>query len=256
MTSLRDLNLRETPVSDLTPLQGLKLKILAMVDSRVSDVSPLRGMALEKVSLTPTNVAKGLDVLRGMESLKTIGVGFAKTEIFPAAEFWERYDKGEFDPDRRAAEYVLSIGGTVRVEGDHREIKAVAELPHGALRLTLVGLQNNGQVADAGLAALKDCKNLEIIYLFFDRQVTDAGLAHLKDCKTITQLHLQGTAVTDAGLACFKDSKIIAALYVSGSQITDTGLAHFKNCLDMTHLYLGHTEVTDMGLVQVKAYRI
>ncbi len=34
------------------------------------------------------------------------------------------------DPDRRAAEYVLSIGGTVRI-GQDRAVRAVAELPQG-----------------------------------------------------------------------------------------------------------------------------
>jgi formylglycine-generating enzyme required for sulfatase activity len=159
------------------------------------------------------------------------------------------------EADRRAAEYVLSLDGMVKLHGEDKEIKAAADLPQDPFRLTLVDLHGNMQVTDAGLAVFKDCKNLKIIYLFYAGQVTDAGLAHFKNCKTITQLHLQGTAVTDAGLAYFKDSKIITDLYLDGSQITDTGLAHFKNCIDMTHLGLWNTEVTDMGLVQVKDYK-
>jgi Leucine-rich repeat (LRR) protein len=96
MTSLRDLCLQEMPVSDLTPLQGLKLRGLALVNSQVSDLSPLRKMELHYISLTPRNIIKGLDVLRDMKSLETIGVGYSSAESFPAAEFWERYDKGEF----------------------------------------------------------------------------------------------------------------------------------------------------------------
>jgi hypothetical protein len=96
MTSLRDLILHQMPALDLTPLQGLKLRHLALLNSQVPDLSPLRGMELQTATLTPRKITKGLDVLRDMKSLKTIGVGNAKTEIFPAAEFWERYDKGEF----------------------------------------------------------------------------------------------------------------------------------------------------------------
>jgi formylglycine-generating enzyme required for sulfatase activity len=96
MTTLRDLILQEMPVSDLTPLQGLKLRWLAMVNNQVSDLSPLRGMELNAIGLTPKNISKGMDILRDMTSLKTIGVGFDKAKYLPAAAFWERYDKGEF----------------------------------------------------------------------------------------------------------------------------------------------------------------
>jgi hypothetical protein len=40
------------------------------------------------------NLTRGVDLLRGMESLTTIGIDHGK--LLPAAEFWERYDKGEF----------------------------------------------------------------------------------------------------------------------------------------------------------------
>ena len=36
----------------------------------------------------------GLDILRDMKTLKTIGVDWSQS--WAAAEFWERYDKGEF----------------------------------------------------------------------------------------------------------------------------------------------------------------
>lgn len=55
-----------------------------------SDVA--QGMALEEVHLTPKNITEGLDILRKMESLITIGISFA--DAWPAAEFWPRYDKG------------------------------------------------------------------------------------------------------------------------------------------------------------------
>jgi serine/threonine protein kinase len=156
------------------------------------------------------------------------------------------------DPDRRAAEYVLSIGGFVKVNDQEQEIHANADLPREPFRLTVVDLADNHRVTDAGLAVLKDCRNLKIIALYFDRQVTDAGLAHFKDCKTITQLHLQNTAVTDAGLAYFKDCKNITDLYLGGPQITDTGLACFKDCKALGLLCLSNTRVSNAGLAHLK----
>src|SRR5262245_25245681 len=108
-------------------------------------------MPLEDVRLTPKNITRGLDLLRNMKGLKTIGIAW--DQAWPAAEFWERYDKGEFgkaadkrDPDRRAAEYVLSIGGTVRVDGNDSAIGAKGDLPAGAFRLTHVCINQNKQV--------------------------------------------------------------------------------------------------------------
>ena len=31
-----------------------------------------------------------------MKSLKTIGIHYSPEKTWPAADFWERYDKGEF----------------------------------------------------------------------------------------------------------------------------------------------------------------
>ena len=81
-------------VQDLGPLKGLPLKELAVHKTGVTDLSPLQGMELEKIHLTPQNITQGLNILRDMQSLKTIGIDY--NQAWPAAEFWERLDKGEF----------------------------------------------------------------------------------------------------------------------------------------------------------------
>jgi hypothetical protein len=53
-------------------------------------------MELEDIRLTPKKISQGMDILRDMESLKTIGLNADSTQVWPAAEFWARYDKGEF----------------------------------------------------------------------------------------------------------------------------------------------------------------
>ncbi len=92
---LRHLGISRTNVTDLAPLKGMvTLKRLGLADTgRLTDLSPLIGMQLDDISLTPKNITQGLDILRAMKSLKIIAIGGA---FLPAAEFWERYDKGEF----------------------------------------------------------------------------------------------------------------------------------------------------------------
>lgn len=63
--------------------------------SGIADLTPLRGMPLQDIRLTPKNITQGMDILRDIKSLKTIGIEW--DQAWPAAEFWERYRKGEFD---------------------------------------------------------------------------------------------------------------------------------------------------------------
>jgi hypothetical protein len=70
------------------------LKSLYIYATGITDLTPVQGMPLEEIRLTPKNITRGLDILRAMKSLKTIGIQW--TQTWPAAEFWERYDKGEF----------------------------------------------------------------------------------------------------------------------------------------------------------------
>jgi formylglycine-generating enzyme required for sulfatase activity/uncharacterized membrane protein len=157
------------------------------------------------------------------------------------------------DTDRRAAEYVLSIGGTVRVDDGDRDIRAgQGELPAGVFRLTYVDLSGNKQVTDSGLAACKGCKNLTTLALDGCKQITDAGLAHFKDCKDLTSLNLNDTQVSDAGLIHLKDCKALTALWLARTKVSDVGLAHFKDCKNLTQLYVAGTRVGDEGLIHFK----
>jgi serine/threonine protein kinase/Leucine-rich repeat (LRR) protein len=162
-----------------------------------------------------------------------------------------KQDAPASEADRKAAEYTVSLGGTVRVEGQDREIRAAAELPKGALRLSLVALPGNKQVSEAGLAVFKDCKNLTYLDLNAT-PVTDKALEHFKGCKNLTHLDLNGTQVSDKGLAHFDGCKNITYLGLFGTKVADEGLAHFKDCKNLTHLDLNATPVTDKGLAALK----
>jgi serine/threonine protein kinase/Leucine-rich repeat (LRR) protein len=80
--------------ADLSALEGMPLEHLMFASSRVSDLSPLRGMKLTEIGFSPKHISRGMDVLRQMASLKTISVAGMR---YPPAEFWKKYDAGEFD---------------------------------------------------------------------------------------------------------------------------------------------------------------
>jgi len=83
-------------LKDLEFLRGMSLKTLMIPDTAVTDLTLLKGMQLKDIRLTPKNITQGLDMLRDMKSLKTIGTSWGDDKAWPAEQFWDRYDKGEF----------------------------------------------------------------------------------------------------------------------------------------------------------------
>ena len=156
------------------------------------------------------------------------------------------------DSDRRAAEYVLSIGGSVHIRENGKEIMAASELPMEAFELTNVSLGHNAKVSDVGLANLKDCNHLKQLNLAAT-PVTDAGLAHFRNCKSLIFLALNSTQISDAGLGYFTDNKNLTKLGLSNTKVSDAGLAHFQGCNNLTDLDLTNcTQVGDAGLSHFK----
>jgi formylglycine-generating enzyme required for sulfatase activity len=93
---LGSVQLGHTRVSDagLAHFKGVRLRKVWIEKTGITDLTPLQDMPLDEVRFTPKNIVKGLGILRDMKSLKTIGIEW--NQAWPAAEFWERYDKGEF----------------------------------------------------------------------------------------------------------------------------------------------------------------
>ncbi|MBY0525409.1 MAG: protein kinase [Gemmataceae bacterium] len=76
-------------VYDLSPLKGMPLTWLNLDNTPVKDLTPLQGMNLQKILFNPKIVTKGMEYLRQMKSLTNLN-------DLPPAEFWKRYDAGEF----------------------------------------------------------------------------------------------------------------------------------------------------------------
>jgi len=92
--SLTRLVCGENQISDLSPLGGMPLMRLSIEGNQISDLSPLAGMPLTHLIFSPATVNQGIEVIRNMNTLQSIGI--RRHHYMPAAEFWERYDAGEF----------------------------------------------------------------------------------------------------------------------------------------------------------------
>jgi tRNA A-37 threonylcarbamoyl transferase component Bud32 len=182
------------------------------------------------------------------------------------------------DPDRAAAEYVLSLGGVVLVRGVDSEITAAADLPAGRFELTGLALHHNQKVTDRELVCLKGCRHLtqldlsgtpvgdpglmhlagsdKLAILDLDlTAVSDTGLANLENCTGLVHLGLRRTQVTDKGLACFARCTGLETLNLDNTAVADQGLKHLAGNKNLVELYLRGTQITDRGLAGFKDSR-
>jgi serine/threonine protein kinase len=158
------------------------------------------------------------------------------------------------DQERRAAEWVLSLGGAVRVRvrGEEKEIDAAGKLPAESFELLVIKLHKPPPVGDAGLGRLEGLTNLTGLYLT-GQDISDAGLVHLKGLTNLRGLGLfSNPRVTDAGLAQLANLTYLADLDLNGTGITDAGLVHLQRMTNLTVLNFMGARVTGSGFVHLK----
>ena len=153
----------------------------------------------------------------------------------------------EFASDRLAAEWVLSILGTVRVNDVGLDLKAISELPAKPFRLTTVDLSENPSVTTAGLSCFAGCRHLGSLRIS-GPGLTSEGLAHFQNCGNLSSLSLGGPGLTAVGLTHFGDCRNLTSLTLAGPGVTDAGLAHFREMRDLSQVILTGTHITDAGL--------
>jgi serine/threonine protein kinase len=156
--------------------------------------------------------------------------------------------------DRKAAEYVLSVGGTVRIN-NQKEIKAAKDLPGERFQLTTVDVFGSKQVTDEGMKVFAGCTHVTVLNVS-ETRVSEAGLAHFKGCKGLQFLAVgsadRAQKFGDTGLALFDECKDLRLLWMGGTQVTEAGLAALKNHKRLTDFRFSNSALSDAGLVHIK----
>jgi serine/threonine protein kinase len=155
--------------------------------------------------------------------------------------------------DRRAAKWVLSLGGEIYIHraGKEQKINTANDLPAGELDLVNIYLLGNRQVSDAGLEHLKGLTRLKNLILD-STQISDAGLEHLKALTCLATLGLNNTRVSDAGLNHLKELTWLDQLFLCDTRVSDVGLEHLKALKNLVRLDLNGTKVSGAELVHLK----
>ena len=95
------LTLKGTRVSDISSVREMSnLKRLHIAETPVTDLTPLEGLRLARLVFTPSNIERGMSAVREMDSLQQIGTIFSGTaqNLMTPDQFWQKYDEGSLEP--------------------------------------------------------------------------------------------------------------------------------------------------------------
>ena len=234
-----------------------------------------------------------IEVLNGEIRVVQNGRGIVDSKLLPPASSASGSSSLPLetiaDIDRRAAMWVLSVGGNISIEGiapgegetttgNPREIRTIAQLPAEPFVVTAVRFQNIEPFDGAGFVHLRDLKflqtlNVEGAY----EQITDAAFENLRGCTRLRDISVSGCRVSDkvleplkdlpdlqfvgvngnpgltnAALVSLKDFPALTKLYLNGANLTDDGLHHLSDLKHLQSLGVGGCEkLTDAGLMQL-----
>ena len=159
------------------------------------------------------------------------------------------------DPDRRAAEWVLGLGGSVDVvdsNGTLQIVRNATELGNKPFKLIVANLAGNTESA----SELQHLSGIETLQRLFagNAPIKDSDLVHLDGCKGLQLAHLFGTKVTDTGIVRFIDQHPqLAELSVDGTAVTDAVLAHIGQKPRFQRINFGGTKITDEGVKNLES---
>ncbi len=98
---LKNINMSHCQkIVSIAPLKGLSLHYLNIADTGIQDLSVLEGMPLRGFTFSPEKITNGLEIIKNMTTLKSIGTdgidekGAVVMHCCTPEMFWRQYDKG------------------------------------------------------------------------------------------------------------------------------------------------------------------
>ena len=134
------------------------------------------------------------------------------------------------DPDREAAERVVSIGGWVGIrKADGTEVVAPpAPLPAQPFVVFEVHIPQSSTFVDADLACLRNCKHLQSVYLGDLPGLTDDGLLSLADTPIVLLGMLRCRSLTDRAAQSIARISTLQELQLYDLPLTGECLTHLR----------------------------
>jgi serine/threonine protein kinase len=152
------------------------------------------------------------------------------------------------DPDRKAAEWILSIGGGfwAGTEQGQVYVDKAEKLPRERFPVLSVFLFDNQQLTDEGLKNLAGLKRITGVHPYNCPELTDEALKTLGSLTTLRQLNFNHCRqITNVGLAHLKNLAQLAMLRLFGcTRLTDACLNDIERFSNLTDLSLGRLSLS------------
>lgn len=245
--SMESLNIGTTKITDagIAHLSGFtKLTYLCLDNTDTSDeaLKHLEGIKLKQRILIQ---------IRGTR-VTAEGVRSLKPKLPPDSGIQFDENPGVVYLDRKAAEWVLSVGGTVTVlVGRNRvTISPGQELPGDTFHVAFVELRKLKAIDDESFANLQGLRFLEGVRLEQGpREVTGTGLTYLKGLPRFNYLDIGGTNLSDETLDHVIALEKLETLSLTGTLVSDEGLKKVAQLHRLTSLSLAQTpRITGFGM--------
>ncbi len=176
-----------------------------------------------------------------------LGARLARVPVGPAVAV-----PATTDPDRKAAEYVQSVGGLLAIRVNEQEValNSKEKLPTEPFRVIHINLTGT-QVTDDAMPYVAGCECLKN-FRFDNTKITEKGLLQLRNLKSL--IYIQGDVGNGIGndsLGSLSGNKLIG-LILDGSSVDDAGLKMIAEFNGLNNLVLNNSKISDAGLAHLK----
>jgi serine/threonine protein kinase/Leucine-rich repeat (LRR) protein len=246
---LDHLNFQGSPVADLSPARGMKLTTLVCAGSKVTDLSPAAGMPLVTLlagsggGLKTFDGVQGIEVVRQIKSLETIGVDGVNK--WPAAEFWKKYNAGEFGGPTAGKKLAYLDPAFQQWVKDTQKLPVDKQIEAVSKKLMELNPGFDGRLIGRDGKSPPTVENGAVtVVQISPAQVTD--LSPLRAFKDLTDINVGGGGA--AGRGKLADLSPLAGFKLKSLSIYVTSVSDLSPLegMPITYLNMGNTRVTDL----------
>jgi hypothetical protein len=157
--------------------------------------------------------------------------------------------------DRKAAEWVLAIGGTIMLHETSKVVTVPAELPKGRFTIRSIDIDNNSgkikPVTETDFQCLAGLENLDRVTLN-KLPVTAGVFGILVTCPNLTQVQTQYNRFGDDIWGQLSTARKLAKVVFQFDSVPVTGVGISKlNAASITTLFLNSLPITDEALPEI-----
>lgn len=164
-----------------------------------------------------------------------------------------RFERSVID-NRRAAEWILSVGGSVSVaslDGVERGAGKLADLPDAPFAVTRIDLNSRPGITGEGLASLSGLTEVKRL-LLAGTSVTDADFVHFADMSKLETIELSNTRLSGEGFEHLRPMPALKDLGLMHNGVGDAAAPFISDCTNLEVLLAQDATITDAGLLKLQ----